>query len=436
MSGNYAAGNSQSYDLTSSVRGSSAGVDAAGSYSYRENRIEPAQDQTVADKISGSKEELDSFAEDVVETVAEDLDVSTEEVDKALEELGMSPFDLLIPQNLVEVAQQLTGEESPADLLVNAQFVDLMQDMNQMGLQLLQVLDAQPGQLEELVAQMDLLEEPVALTEEEAQALLHTQEDEPQSAQAPVLETVGQAAKSAPEDEVQQTPEEPEQDETLPEQVLQKAEETQEFSGEEQTGKGESDGSRSAKNPAEVPTDGSLSQTEVVYQAPEEIAPAAEENSYLSIDTMDLIEQIAEHVRVSVSEGTSSMELQLNPENLGKVYLQVTAKEGVVNATIAASNEAVRAALEAQVADLRQSMNQAGVKVDAIEVTVASHEFERNLEQNADSGRQQGGQEKQTDRRRNLTLSSMDELSGVMTEEEALVAQIMRDNGNSVDLTA
>jgi flagellar hook-length control protein FliK len=436
MSGNFAAGNSQSYDLTSSVRGSSAGVDAAGAYTYRENRIEPAQDQTVADKISGSKEELDSFAEDVVETVAEDLDVSTEEVDKALEELGMTPFDLLIPQNLVEVAQQLTGEESPADLLVNAQFVDLMQDMNQMGLQLLQTLDAQPGQLEELVAQMDLLEEPVALTEEEAQALLHTQEDEPQSAQAPVLETVGQAAESAPEDEVQQTPEEPEQEETLPEQVLQKAEETQEFSGEEQTGKGESDGSRSAKNPAEVPADGSLSQTEVVYQAPEEIAPAAEENSYLSIDTMDLIEQIAEHVRVSVSEGTSSMELQLNPENLGKVYLQVTAKEGVVNATIAASNEAVRAALEAQVADLRQSMNQAGVKVDAIEVTVASHEFERNLEQNADSGRQQGGQEKQTDRRRNLTLSSMDELSGVMTEEEALVAQIMRDNGNSVDLTA
>jgi flagellar hook-length control protein FliK len=30
----------------------------------------------------------------------------------------------------------------------------------------------------------------------------------------------------------------------------------------------------------------------------------------------------------------------------------------------------------------------------------------------------------------------MDELAGVMTEEEALVAQIMRDNGNSVDLTA
>ena len=33
---------------------------------------------------------------------------------------------------------------------------------------------------------------------------------------------------------------------------------------------------------------------------------------------------------------------------------------------------------------MRQNSNQAGVKVDAIEVTVASHEFEKNLEQNQD----------------------------------------------------
>ena len=33
-------------------------------------------------------------------------------------------------------------------------------------------------------------------------------------------------------------------------------------------------------------------------------------------------------------------------------------------------------------AELRESLNQSGVKVDAVEVTVASHEFEKNLEQN------------------------------------------------------
>ena len=104
------------------------------------------------------------------------------------------------------------------------------------------------------------------------------------------------------------------------------------------------------------------------------------------------------------------MEMQLNPENLGKVYVNISSKEGMIHAQLAASNEAVRAALETQVADLRQNLNQAGVKVDAVEVTVASHEFEKNLEQNQESEKQQGErqQEQSGGRRRNLNLSSLD----------------------------
>ena len=42
----------------------------------------------------------------------------------------------------------------------------------------------------------------------------------------------------------------------------------------------------------------------------------------------------------------------------------------------------VKEALESQLVLFKQNMNQAGVKVDAVEVTVGSHELERNLEQN------------------------------------------------------
>ena len=44
--------------------------------------------------------------------------------------------------------------------------------------------------------------------------------------------------------------------------------------------------------------------------------------------------------------------------------------------------------------------------------------------------------QEETKKRRNLKLDSLEELTGMMTEEEALVAQIMKDNGNSVDFTA
>ena len=109
-----------------------------------------------------------------------------------------------------------------------------------------------------------------------------------------------------------------------------------------------------------------------------------------------------------------------------------------MRAQLAAQNQTVKEALETQVAELRQSLSQQGIKVDAIEVTVASHEFEQNLEENARQEEQMREQMQQSGKqtRRSLNLSELDELSGLMTEEEQLVAQIMRDNGNQVDLTA
>ena len=158
---------------------------------------------------------------------------------------------------------------------------------------------------------------------------------------------------------------------------------------------------------------------------------------YLSADTVQIMEQIVQQMRVTLSNEVTTMEMQMNPENLGKVYVNISSEEGVVNAQFHATNEVVKEALEAQISTLRESLNQAGVKVDAIEVTIASHEFERNLEQNHQNPEEQmHAQEENTKKRRNLNLDSLDELTGMMTEEEALVAQIMKDNGNSVDFTA
>jgi flagellar hook-length control protein FliK len=448
MSGNYAMA-SQTSQQSDKLTGAqpSSGKSSLEGYSYRENRIEPAQDVTVSDKISDAAQELEDVSDEIIQTVAEDLNVDETEVENALAELGMTAFDLLIPQDLAQAVSQISGQEDPAELLMNAQFVDLMQDMSKVGAELLATLDMEPDQLTELVAQMDILEEPVQLTDGEAE-LLTTAAEQPRVQTAEQIVQPQQLDRTeAPED--MQLPTE---EESAPEYTVAGADEAQqsgqnenEDGGQQPTEDGapeqESTVSRTpAQTRAEAKTDPQQSPVSfnVAENITEEIA-APEENaqSYLSIDTMDLIEQIAENVRVNISEGTTSMEMQLNPENLGKIYLQVSAKEGVINANIAASNEAVRAALEAQVADLRQSLDQAGVKVDAIEVTVASHEFEQNLEQNAGREQREGEREQeQASHRRNINLSSMDGLTGVMSEEEALVAQIMRDNGNSVDLTA
>ena len=74
--------------------------------------------------------------------------------------------------------------------------------------------------------------------------------------------------------------------------------------------------------------------------------------------------------------------------------------------------------------------------MEAIEVTIASHEFERNLEQNQQNPSGQQEEEARQASRRNINLNSLDELEGALSEEENLVAQIMSEQGNSVNLTA
>ena len=424
-------------------------------YQYQDNTIRQVAGDVVTDVIGNSTDTLDQFQGDVVRTVAEQLGVSEDSVKDMMESLGLTAFDLLNPENLAQLAMQLTGETSPMDLLMNDQFQRLMQQLDKLGGQLANELNLQPAQMDELIAQMDILQTPETLTDEEMQILTDAagQQTTADTVSTDIMPELAQTDEVQPMDKQADVfQKEPKSDEVRTQQP--QAQDTKQTT-EQQTDTGDADADAQtgdqmkSAQPEKMTADRSSSdqaKTQTVVQmqdtagvpTAETVADITPETSYVSIDTMDLLEQVAEQIRVNVSEGTSSMEMQLNPENLGKVYVNISSKEGVIHAQLAASNEAVRAALETQVADLRQNLNQAGVKVDAVEVTVASHEFEKNLEQNQESEKQQGErqQEQSGGRRRNLNLSSLDELSGLMTEEETLAAQMMRENGNSMDVTA
>lgn len=441
--------------INNNVLQQTSAADNYDRYQYQDNTIRQAAGDVVTDVINNSTDTLDQFQSDVVRTVAEQLGVSEDSVKDMMESLGLTAFDLLNPENLAQLAMQLTGETSPMDLLMNDQFQGLMQQIDQLGGQLANELELQPAQMDELIAQMDILQTPETLTDEEMQILNDAagQQTTADTVSTDVMPEFAQTDEVQPMDKQADVfQKEPKSDEIRTQQP--QAQETKQTT-EQQTDTGDADADAQtgdqmkSAQPEKMTADRSSSdvaKTQTVVQmqdtagvpTADTVADITPETSYVSIDTMDLLEQVAEQIRVNVSEGTSSMEMQLNPENLGKVYVNISSKEGVIHAQLAASNEAVRAALETQVADLRQNLNQAGVKVDAVEVTVASHEFEKNLEQNQESEKQQGErqQEQSGGRRRNLNLSSLDGLSGLMTEEETLAAQMMRENGNSMDVTA
>ena len=156
---------------------------------------------------------------------------------------------------------------------------------------------------------------------------------------------------------------------------------------------------------------------------------------YTSVNTTDIIRQIVDQISIAKTTGESVIEMQLNPENLGKLYINVTERNSEITARIAVSNETVKNALESQMAALRENLQDANIRVNDVEITIATHEFERNLEQNAgnENGRQDGQQFTHQSSSNGGNRTGHNETA---SDEAGLAAQIMRDNGNSVDFMA
>lgn len=158
--------------------------------------------------------------------------------------------------------------------------------------------------------------------------------------------------------------------------------------------------------------------------------------------TQEILDQIAEYVRVNAKPEVTEMEIRLNPASLGTVNLQVAAKDGVITAQLIAQNEAVKQALESQAYVLRENLESQGIKVEAVEVTVASHEFEQNLEnQGGQSEAEQQYAEELKKGTRHINLEGMSEeeiaqMSDDMTEAEIIQLDMMNRNGNKIDFMA
>ena len=435
MNANYSTNPNVSNGMDRSSDMNVKNTDAASTgyeqYQYRDKQIDSKN--PITDKIDSNSEEISNVQKDLVHTVAETLDVDDEKVVEAMGMLGMTAFDLLDSQNLAQLVQQIQNVDNPQELLLNAQFTDLMQEIPDIASDFMDALGINENQFADLISQMELVENETVAEAPQVETTVIPEKT------VEVLPAVD--APNADDEYLNQMDRVVENTDTP--QMVDVSKEAQSYEANEDTGTGDGEplkqnqlASERENHTLETTGDISFSLNE---QVPQDVTIVQDiETQYLSIDTMDLIEQIAENVKVNISQETTSMQMQLNPENLGKVYLEVSMKEGSVHAELAASDEAVRTALEAQVAELRESLNQAGLKVDSIEVTVASHEFERNLEQGQAREEQEGErqQEQSSSRRRNISMSSLDELSGLMTEEETLAAQMMRDNGNSVDFTA
>ncbi len=381
------------------------------------------------------QEDYEELKEAVMEVLTAELNVTEEELIQAMETLGITFADILQGNGLADLMLEITGGENMAELLFNDTFRELMQQVEQLVSQFVEQSDLTPEELDMLLEQLN--------TQNVQQETVESVPEDTSVNQ--VLDGEAENVKLSQTEEVAtQTEETMDSVEAEPGKNVQPKEAMtngQDATADSQSETGEElKQNKTSSNQQTVAwNESSQAQGQVSYQTVQnqvnitgqEMVQVVEQTF---IDVEDIMNQITEFSRVTIEQSQTSIEMQLNPEHLGKIYLQVVSKEGMITAQLAAQNEAVKQALESQVAVLKENMNQQGIKVEAVEVTIASHEFEQNLE----SGRQPAEQQEEqgeTKTRRFLTAEQLDELAGTLSEEESLAARIMLENGNSMDMT-
>lgn len=141
----------------------------------------------------------------------------------------------------------------------------------------------------------------------------------------------------------------------------------------------------------------------------------------------EIVNQVVEQIKLHIKPEQTSMEIQLNPENLGRIQLSVVEKDGVLTASFKALNEVAKEALESQIHVLKDNLNNQGLKVEAIEVTVSNFMFEQN-------GEAATSQQNNQNTNKQFFFRSDDEITKI--EKDDLMAEVMEQSGSSVNYTA
>lgn len=383
-----------------------------------------ANAKTSAKTDDVSQEQADAVnkaGEDLVKDIARELGVSEEEVVRAMEELGLSVYQLLEPANLTQLVLAISGEADVSALLTDEGLFGKLQNILQLA------ADSKNSLMEEMDLSADemqsVLDQMKELAAQKAEG--NGQDVEDVSKITVEVKVNGETVKLSADENgnVEKTIGVTTQgvDETA----------DQSENGSQQNGgtKGKSEGDGQTGNPL---IDALLQDKAQV----QEMEGSQATESFFNSQTQDIMDQIMDYMKIQLKPGMDQLELQLHPASLGNVHIQLTSKGGEITAQFHVQNETVKAAIESQIVELKESLKDQGIKVEAVQVTVENHGFESNLWQG--QGREENAASQNGKKApRRINLNDLDALfEEEASEEELLNAQMMEINGNTVDYTA
>ena len=407
------------------------------------------------EKIKDLAEEISEITNQIVDKIKSEFEVTDEEIEEAMEVLGLTIADLTKPTELRNLLMELTGTTDSIELLTNVElydsvkevtdfasnlFTEVAKDFSLSTEQLTEMINTES--FEEALNEVDVsvkTNEAEVEVEAEAEIVSEVTVDKTTDAALafensdkananetkPVESNNSNESEEVPIDTEKKAPDKIEKPESFTQSSLMNDEAMNERSENRKSFNFDS-----SKN-----QEFTFNQTQAVTnQTVNTVGDIVETvTSYTTgADTDNIMRQVTDYVKVHISEDVTKMEIELHPASLGTVNMQINSQNGQITAHLTVQNELVKSVLETQMIKLQETFDEQGTKVSAIEVTVAEYSLNSQSDNNYSeerNGRNYGSKKKGI----NLNeIGSLDELD----EEEQLEAKVMEMNGSSVNYTA
>lgn len=366
---------------------------------------------------------VQSVNDKITDVVKDALEIDDATLSNAMAALGLAPLDLLDVANMQQLVLFINGSSDVTDLLTD-EF--MMMDLNNLADAIGQIdWEGMTGMSKEDF--MQVLEQSLSMTDNNT--VQTVQEDvtpvtaEVYTEEADVPEDVQLLSNTKAETVVKETAETAQEVQKQPEDQPESA-----MQGSTQT---------ETKEPVQGEAlNGTNAFLQNLGKAVAEVQgnPSSQQSNQQQM--VDIVNQVIEQVKVTLGKETTTMQMQLNPENLGKVLISVTSKNGVMTANFTVQTEEAKEALQSQMYSLREAIESRSLKVDAVEVEVSDFAFSQSSQ--ADAQQEQKDYEKNDGRRFRFNFENPgpeedgDTVSGSTSSNNTR----RLDAGTSIDFTA
>jgi flagellar hook-length control protein FliK len=376
--------------------------------SSKKREVVKKQEEPTDEQIAAAMEEVVS---QVKEFIQERFNISEEDLNNMMVDLDITDNQLLDVNALTKLVMKLDGIEKPMDMLTSPNFNDDLKELLN-----------QVDQIKNEVFDNIKLPELTPKTEAEEVVLETTDVNEN-------LENIENEDVNVEKDETLEVETEENQVETEEKPVVENTNVSEgNMTGTTAEDNGNSQTEHKDNKTQEISTDESVNINAI---RPEDFAARLTEDLSAKVgerQAITIVRQVVEQISMQTKQGMTTMELQLYPAHLGRVVVQLVSKDGHLSAQISAETEAAKNALESQLTLLKENLVNQGVRIEDVEVTIASHAFEQNMQGERRNEEQSGS--------KNRGRRAVVELGEGMAAEVDDTPEIMEVMGNTVSYSA